>query len=169
MMNLATSVIAAPVISTDILPLSPRQAPSKILCGSSIPAKPAGSTVVQIAYNYQLNWNYVAANPSSVSQICTYTPQGVAYGLADSQSSVIIADLRSFDTTSTLGYVTTLAILYVPSNQVNTKQLEVRTPNSAQYQNPNPTVKKLMSLINPAINITREMALSLLPDIIPTL
>lgn len=61
--------------------------------------------------------------------------------------------LQPYDTTSDLGYITTLALAYVPSSLVSTLQLDVRTPVSTFYNNPDASAKTLVSMVNPSISI----------------
>lgn len=59
--------------------------------------------------------------------------------------------LQPYNTLSTLGYITTLAMAYIPSDQVNALSLALLNPASALYNNPNPTIKTLMSMLDPSI------------------
>jgi len=59
--------------------------------------------------------------------------------------------IRPFDTTKTLGYVTTLALAYIPSDMVNPLSLQLHNPNSRLYQQPDPAVRTLMSMLDPTI------------------
>ena len=83
----------------------------------------------------------------------TYLPQGIAYDLNIPTSSVVVQSLGPYDTIHSLGYVTTLAYVYVPQSLVNQLQLDVQNPSSPLYNNPDSTVHTLMGLINAAIPI----------------
>lgn len=58
-----------------------------------------------------------------------------------------------YDTSEDMGYITTLAQAYIPSNMLDTMTLALTTPVSAMYDNPDPSLKTLMNMINPAIPI----------------
>lgn len=87
----------------------------------------------------------------SASQIFTYLPQGLAHALTLGNSEVYIKGLMPYDTTASMGYITTLAQAYVPKTMVDQLGLEILNPNSAVYQQPDTTVQQLMSMINPTI------------------
>ena len=91
--------------------------------------------------------------PDVAAQIFQFLPQGIAYGLSVPNDQVVMQELLPYDTTATLGYVTCLAMAYVPSDQVNPLQLDIYTPSSQLYHNPNASVSTLMGVINPAIGI----------------
>lgn len=66
-------------------------------------------------------------------------------------NATVIRDLQPYDTSSTLGYITTLAMAYVPTGMVDTLALAITTPGSQLYNNPDSSVNTLMSMINPSI------------------
>ncbi|KAF2430761.1 hypothetical protein EJ08DRAFT_588359 [Tothia fuscella] len=118
--------------------------------------KPANTTLVQIGFTHELNYAFVSSNPASASQIFTYLPSGVKFGLQvpkDSQDSkdTRMYNIQPYDTSKTMGYITTLALMYVASDMVNQLAVDLHTPNSPLYNNPDPTIATLMSFINPAI------------------
>ena len=61
--------------------------------------------------------------------------------------------LEPFDTTRDLGYITTLAIFYLPSEAVGQLITDVSIPVARIYDNPNASVKSLMAMINPTIPV----------------
>jgi hypothetical protein len=62
--------------------------------------------------------------------------------------------LLPLDTTSQLGYITTIALAYIPSNMFNTLALELHAPQSALYTNEDTSVSTLMNYINVAVPLT---------------
>ena len=92
-------------------------------------------------------------NQLSVAQIFEYLPEGMAYGLNLPMDQVTMQSLQPYDTTATLGYVTTLAFAYIPTVNVTTLSLDLHTPASALYNNPDESVKTLVSMINPSFPI----------------
>lgn len=118
---------------------------------------PPGTTFVQIGFGYSLRWEFVA-DPSPGTdgrrdQIFTYAPRGVAYGLNIADSQVVMKELRAYDTSATLGYITTLAEMWIPSDLVLPLRFLVENPNSRLYNNPDASEDTLMGQINPAIPI----------------
>ena len=114
---------------------------------------PTNTTLVQLGFNYGLNYPFVANNPIAISQIFAFLPQGVAYGLGVSEKQVTMNALMPYDTSADLGYMTTLAQVYVPSDMADQMQLDLHTPVSNMYGNPSSPVKTLMGMINPTIPI----------------
>jgi hypothetical protein len=67
--------------------------------------------------------------------------------------------LQPYDTTEDLHYITTLAMLYVPSDQVNALSLNLHVPVAAIYNHPDPSVRTLMSIISPGFPINAGQGL----------
>ena len=67
--------------------------------------------------------------------------------------------LMPYDTSKSMGYVTTLAQAYIPSDMVNMVQQAVYSPYSNLYLNPDSAVKTLMGMINPTIPLIPGAAL----------
>lgn len=103
--------------------------------------------------NFSLNYNFVVSTPGSANQIFELMPRGLAYGLGIEESTVMAYAIMPYDTTSSLHYITTLVMAYVPSASVDQLQLDVHTPVSPLYNNPQDSVSVLMSMVNPAIPI----------------
>lgn len=118
-----------------------------------MPKSPANTTLIQVGFNYGLNFPFVVSTENSASQIFTYLPQGIAYALGISTDKVVMNALMPYDTTKSLNFITTLAQAYIPSNMVNELQLDLHTQMSKAYSNPNDPVFTLMSMINPTIPI----------------
>jgi hypothetical protein len=115
---------------------------------------PENNTLVQVGFLYPLNYAFVVSNSYSSAQIFDLLPQGVAAGLSLDLSDVTMHSLIPYDTTSTLGYITTISLFYVPTNLVSTLSSGLHTPVSPLYTNEKPLVNSLMNFINPAIPLT---------------
>ena len=116
--------------------------------------QPANTTLIQLGFNNSLNYEFVAQHSVTIAQIFQFVPQGIAFGIdCDALKNVTMHALQAYDTRSSLGYVTTLALAYIPSELVGDLQLEVRTAVSQLYSNPNTSVNALMNMINPSIPI----------------
>jgi len=125
--------------------------PKVISPPGGITKQPTNTTLVQIGFTHELNYGFVSSNPTSAGQIFSYLPQGTIYGLGIGTDGAKMYNLQPYDTSKTMGYITTLALMYVPSDLVNQLSIDLHTPNSGIYTNPDTTVATLMSFINPAI------------------
>ena len=118
-----------------------------------MPSPPSNATLVQLGLNYGLNFPFVVREQDSASQIFAYLPQGIAYGLGISHDKVKMNALMPYDTSKSLQFITTLAQAYVPSEMVDQLELDLHTPMSNIYSNPDDMIRTLMNMINPAIPI----------------
>jgi len=124
-----------------------------------MPTPPTNTTLVQLGFDYGLNYPFVVHSENTTSQIFAYLPQGVAYGLGISQDQVVMNALLPYDTTDSLGYITTLAQAYIPSDQVSALQQGLHSPLGNVYANPDTPVKTLMGMVNPTIPLLPGAAL----------
>ena len=116
--------------------------------------------MVQLGFLFALNYQFVVGNPLSSAQIFQYLPLGVADGLGLRGDQFVMHSLVPLDTTKELGYVTTLAMAYMPSNMVSTLGLDLHVPAAPIYNNADPSVNTLMNYIDPAIPLTPGSTLS---------
>lgn len=111
-----------------------------------MPAAPSNSTKIQIGFKRGFNWPFVVGHADTTGwQLTTYMPVAVADGLGIDHDKVEMVTLTSYNTTEKLGYISTLALLYVPSDLVDTLHLDLLNSNSAFYNNDD---KELGSTIN---------------------
>jgi len=87
----------------------------------------------------------------AAAQIFNFLPIGLAWGLNLKNEQVIMNVLVSLDTTQSLGFLSTLALVYIPNNMFSTLQLDMHIPTAPIYQNPDASTFSLMQYINPAI------------------
>jgi hypothetical protein len=125
--------------------------PKIITNPNSSATPPEGMSPVQLGFVFQLNYPFVVSNPLSSAQIFLYLPQGVAGGLQLDPDHFILHCLYPLDTTARMGFVTTAAMAYIPSNMIDTLRLNLGTPSSPLYNNADVTVNTLTSYLNPAI------------------
>jgi hypothetical protein len=116
-----------------------------------MPEAPKNSTLVQLGFMYGLNFPFVYKTKDSANQIFEFLPKGVSTGLNIPEDQVVMYALRPYDTAPTLGYVTTLALTYIPSDMFDKLNLDIHIPASDLYSSDNPPVNTLMGLVNPAI------------------
>jgi hypothetical protein len=116
--------------------------------------------LIQLGFTYGLNYPFVVGSSTAVSQIFSYLPPGVSHGIEVTNNDVVMQYLQPYNTLATLGYITTLAMAYIPSDMVDPLQLSLLNPNSPLYNNPNPSVKTLMGMIDPSIPVLAGQSLN---------
>lgn len=67
--------------------------------------------------------------------------------------------LQPYNTLSRNGYITTLAMAFIPDDEVNPLSLALLNPKSNLYNNPNPTVNTLMAMLDPSIPLIAGQSL----------
>ncbi|KAL5461080.1 hypothetical protein PMIN07_005451 [Paraphaeosphaeria minitans] len=108
----------------------------------------------QIAFDYGLNYDFVASSGSS-NQIFTYLRPAIAQAIGVKEEDVINYGLRAADTTQYKGWVTTLAVFMIPMDKNITLEVQLGQPASRFYHNvdengqPRATVNELTSLVDP--------------------
>ena len=114
-----------------------------------MPTPPDNSTLIQFAFKRALDYEFVVTNQNAIDEIFMYLPQGVAYALTETPDKVTMQSLVPYDTTN-WGYITTLALCYIASDQVATMQDALVEPESRFHKyDPNTSpVFQLVSLIN---------------------
>ncbi|KAI9774550.1 MAG: hypothetical protein M1840_002799 [Geoglossum simile] len=127
--------------------------PKAIAPDGGMPAEPQNTTMIQIGFTYQLPYPFVVAHSITAAQIFSFVPQGISYGLGIPVDQVVMRTIEPYDTTKDLGYVTTLALCFVPSDMVSQLELDLHTPTSNIYRNSQSSVAALMNLINPSFPI----------------
>ncbi|KAF2260872.1 hypothetical protein CC78DRAFT_570974 [Lojkania enalia] len=152
-LSLASTTLSLPSLP-DSNAMSIRQSIPPDIYPSPPNSQPAGSTLVQVGFNAALNYDFVSSNPSSAQQIFSLLPQGIAYGLGIPTGDVVMESLRGLDTSNSLGYITTLARFWIPSDEVTTFRIGIVIPASNFYNNPDAVVNNLMRQINPSIPTT---------------
>ena len=132
----------------------PSNLPKVITPQNGTVEQPEGASLVQIGFLFPLNYDFVVNNPMSSAQVFQLVPQGIADGLGISSDQVVMHSLIPLDTVGNLGYITTAALAYIPSNMVTTLGLDLHIPASAIYNNADPSINTIMNYINPAIPLT---------------
>jgi len=138
----------------------PSSLPKVITPANGAQPQPEGTSMIQIGFLFPLNYNFVVGNPMSSAQIFQYLPQGLSDGLGLPGDEITMHSLVPLDTTVALGYITTLAMAYIPSNMVSTLGLDLHVPSAAIYNNADQSVNTLMNYIDPAIPLTPGSTLS---------
>lgn len=134
----------------------PSTLPKAILPDSSTSESvtpPEDATLISIGFLFSLNYAFVSKNPSAASQIFALLPRAISNAGGFDISKVVMHSIVPLNTEQTLGYVTTLARAFVPSNKVDTLRMDVRLPMSPFYQYPDPLVANLTAQVNSAIDL----------------
>ncbi|KAK1596301.1 uncharacterized protein LY79DRAFT_509456, partial [Colletotrichum navitas] len=119
--------------------------------------QPKDSMLLQIGFLHGENYQHVSKNPNAAAQIFTFLPQALADAVGIDVNQIQMTKLVPYDTSQTLGYITTLAKFYYPRSMVDTLRMDIKIANSAIYNNPNPLIYNLTQNINPAIEIIPGM------------
>ena len=118
--------------------------------------RPENTELIQIGFLYPLNYPFVWQHEESQRQIFKYLPIGISFGLEIDVNNVTMQTLRAWDTTQDLHYITTLALAWIPSQLVDSLGLILHTQAEKFYHNPDPAVRTLLSMINPALPIRAD-------------
>ncbi|KAK1996979.1 hypothetical protein LX36DRAFT_579398, partial [Colletotrichum falcatum] len=130
----------------------------KVISGPNPNAEqPRDTMLLQIGFLHGENYQHVSKNPNAAAQIFTFLPQALADAAGINVDQIQMTKLVPYDTSQTLGYITTLAKFYYPRSLVDTLRMDIKIANSAIYNNANPLVYNLTQNINPAIDIIPGM------------
>lgn len=117
---------------------------------NGMPPQPRDTTMVQVGFDYSLNYPFVLANSLSQDQIFKYLHIGIAFGLGLNETNVTMQSLQAVDNIAQLNYISTLAYVFIPSSSVGQLESYINTRDSPLYRNPNLSARSLMSYIEPA-------------------
>lgn len=148
-----TNIIVAPPQSDTPIPTAttlPSNIPLVIQPPGGLPPPPDNSVLVAVAYSESLNWNFVSTHPMSATQIFGFTGPGVCYGIGRPASDCRMHSIEAGNTISSWGFIATVARVYINADLVASLDLAINTPSSLLYQNADPTINTLMSLIRPS-------------------
>lgn len=136
----------------------PTDQPLMIAPPGGPPPAPKNTTLIQIGFNYSLNYQFVLDHAVTQQQIFSYLPNGIAYDLGIDKSKVLMQRLQAINLTQTPGhnYFATLAMAYIPSDMVDRLRLDLLAPPSLIYRNPDSSTNMLMAMIDPAFGILAD-------------
>lgn len=109
--------------------------------------------MIQISFKYGEHYLHLVEQPKAAAQLFQLLPEALAYGAGLTADDIVMYSIRPYDTTSTLGYITSQALLFYPTDKVNQLADDIKTPNAALYNQPDALNRNLTSQINPAIPI----------------
>ncbi|ORY65075.1 uncharacterized protein BCR38DRAFT_342441, partial [Pseudomassariella vexata] len=141
--------------------LAPTSSPTGIPSGlpraitpyDTVPEQPPNTTLAQISFLYGMNYAWLVQQPMAAAQLFSLLPQALGFGQGFDPSEAVMLRIVPYDTTSQLGYITSQALIYVPTLAFDTLRLDYKIPSARLYQNPAPLISNMTSQINPAIDI----------------
>ena len=101
----------------------------------TLPAQPDDTTATQFAFKQALDYEFVVTHQSAIDEIFLYLPIGIGNALNESTETIIMQSLVPYDTRS--GYITTLALSYIPSASASNMQEQLST-ESSRFHNYSP-------------------------------
>jgi hypothetical protein len=139
---------SAPSSSASAIPTS---LPRVITPEGGVPEQPDNSTLIQIGFLYGLNYEFVVNSSTAVAQIFTYLPMGVTGGLDIPKKEMVMQYLQPYNTLPTAGYITTLAMAYIPTEELDKLSVDLLNPMSSLYTEGSDSVKTLMAMVDPTV------------------
>ena len=130
----------------------PSSLPQGIVPPGGVQAAPDNSTLIQLAFTKELNYPFVVVHDVAIDQIFTYIPEAIRYALEIDKTKIVMQSIMPYDTTSTQGFITTLAMGYIPSDEVQLLQDQLLALPSRfhNYQPDTSQVHQLVKYINPS-------------------
>ncbi|OTA63594.1 hypothetical protein K449DRAFT_394164 [Hypoxylon sp. EC38] len=131
----------------------PTSLPKAITPWTEPPEQPKDTTLIQISFLYGENYQHLVDEPLAASQMFTFLPQGLAYGGGFDTERVVMYNIRPYDTIARLGYITSQAMVWYPTEGISKLSDDIGYPTTPVYNHPDPLVRNLTCQINPAIGI----------------
>lgn len=129
--------------------------PKVITPANGMPDAPPDMILIRLGFTHPLNYQWVVSNPISVAQIFEYIPKGLNFGLQI--NSATMHSLQPYDTRANKGYITTLALCFIPKSLFDELDLQRRTPGSRLLNNPQKPVHDIMALLDPSIPLRASL------------
>ncbi|EEP77805.1 predicted protein [Uncinocarpus reesii 1704] len=167
MMSIPTSIVVQPTptgTETSSATTSPTSRPKIISPPKDNTKIPPNSVAVQLGFNGSLSYDFVVQSTGATTQIFHFLPLGVAYALDIPIDQATVRSLIPYDTATNVGYTTTVAIVYIPSDLVQSLALLLRTPTSRLYNNPDPATRTIMAMLDPTIPLTGGLPNNQVPN-----
>ena len=149
--------VAQPTQTSEFIPVVlPTSVPPLIQPPGGMPSQPENTTRIQVGFLKALNYQFVVNSEVTQEQIFDFLPPGIAYGLGIPVENVTMETLKADETSTDLPYIRTLALAFIPKEQVNNLYLDLHTPTQRIYHNPNSSIAQLMDFIDPSVSIQAE-------------
>ena len=152
-LTVPTSIVTASVNPTGPSSTQPTGLPTDIPLtitppGNKIPAAPKNTTLIQVAFNGSLPYEFVLMTLAAQQQIWYYLPIGIAYDLNCDPSDIVMHTIEAHYQPH-LDYLVTAAVAYIPADKEGTLSDDYRNPVSKLYENPDASTRELMAMIDP--------------------
>ncbi|KAL2260471.1 hypothetical protein VTK26DRAFT_5504 [Humicola hyalothermophila] len=131
----------------------PSDLPSAIAPNNGVQEQPEDTMLIQIGFREGYNYRFVVADGRAAAQIFRLLPEALSDAGGFSIDKAQVKRLVPLDTQSSLGYITTCAIVTYPISMVEALSSDIRLPNSALYNNEDQLIYNFTQQINPAIPI----------------
>jgi hypothetical protein len=99
-----------------------------------------------------LNYAFVAQNLTRIAQIFKLMSSPIAAALNIDRAEIFLQCLEPRDTIAEVGFITTLAMMYIPTYTVSTLRLLLLDPSSSFFQDPDPASRELTKTIDFSIS-----------------
>jgi hypothetical protein len=140
----------APTTATGI----PTAYPKAITPDSGLRPMPQDTELIQIGLLEGYNYPFVVGNTRAAAQIFQLLPDALSYAGGFSSDKVQMRKLIPLDTSTSMGFITTLAIVTYPKGMIDALRLDIKMPASTLYNNPDQLVFNFTKQLNSAIDIT---------------
>ncbi|QQK39952.1 Protein MSB2 [Penicillium digitatum] len=134
-------------------PTVPPSLPGSITPSNEVTEPPSDSILLQLGFNNQLPWSFVATTPLSSSQIFNYTPQAIENALPalSAKDGPVMFAIEPYYNWQSTGYNATIAIFYFARDKVDALKALKVNPNSALYTQASESLHSLMGMVDPTI------------------
>lgn len=116
-----------------------------------MPVQPENTTLIALAFQHPLNFPFVVGHQVAIAQIFDFLPKGMSYGLQIPIEDIKMKSLEPYNTQDSKGYITTLALAYIPSSNFTSLDGQRHVPNSRLLTNPQPEINQMMNLLDPTV------------------
>jgi hypothetical protein len=151
----AAPIVTAPDATASTTPTTLPSVPKIIIPANGIPQAPQNSTLVRIGFLEALNYPFVVQHSVTVAQIFQTLPIGVGYGLQVPVSELVAQSLQPY---SMARYTATVAMFWIPSDKVDSLQVQLLAANSRLYSQTDATAQQLVDLIDNTIPLLADGA-----------
>ncbi|KAK1759301.1 signaling mucin MSB2 [Echria macrotheca] len=114
---------------------------------------PQDTVIIQIGLLEGYNYPFVVKNEMAAAQIFDLLKKALNDYGGFSGDLVQVRKLVPLDTSTSLGYITTLVYTTYPKSQVGALQMDIKIPASSLYNNPDVLTYNFTKQINPSIEI----------------
>jgi hypothetical protein len=149
----APALETAPNTTSSLAATATPSIPKVIIPTDGIPSEPENSTLVRIGFLEALNYPFVVQHSVTVAQIFQTLPLAGGSALKLPTSEFITQSLQPY---AMAHYTATVAMLWIPTDQVETLQVQLLSYNSPLYSQTDATAQQLVDLIDDTIPLLAD-------------